>query len=478
MKHSILQNQCSHAVRLCTAICLGMMAVATCFAQTEVVSFTTLDDPIQKTLIRSYNYPDVISYVETATRHAFIYTDMQTFHQIGDINPDFEVNDYALWNDTVYFCGKTTIGTTSYGILGYFRCSDFFTFPGHYFFQTFLPSDTAGNHVTNLSRLVCYRDIRNILHMVAIGTESANDNSCIVDFLPTTTSPNNYTVGIVDKQEWPFNKIRDITCTDDYLVASGFYLKQPDEGIALRLFDKNRLFPLGGMQDSLHTYSYASLHKMYSTDNFPIVHIYGNLVATTVYEKDPLSPNLYDGTQISLFDANDVRYNLPYGMSINMELQQPYASIGNWKLLELRNDPANQALLLLQKTEHGLLPGQFIHMVNEIGYAPGPMPTTIPGTFIPKTSLQSIDVHKAVPSPTRYFTDGYSLSQPYDMYYMQRMPLNENSCTKPLKFPIRSIDIEYQKREPSPLTLYSTHLYVMRYLSFIDDSIIEIECDE
>lgn len=165
------------------------------FGQTEIVSSAPVTDPIIKTIVRHYQNDDVISYVQTDSNSYFTLSDAQTYHKIATIDHRFVVNDMEIYKGHVYFCGVDNASQT--GFIGFFRITDFFNETDFYRIFSCIPySGSSSRFVTDLNRLTVFKN-NSGLHVAAIGhVDNLNNSSCIVDYLPRTTTGNNYSVGI------------------------------------------------------------------------------------------------------------------------------------------------------------------------------------------------------------------------------------------------------------------------------------------
>ena len=97
----------------------------------------------------------------------------------------YEVNDFVIDNDTVFFCGKDRNGK---GTIGFFNIQDLFFNGGAFYVASTFPLD-PGYYVATLNKLITYRDATGKRHIVCIGQAAKEDRSlypCIVDLYSTS----------------------------------------------------------------------------------------------------------------------------------------------------------------------------------------------------------------------------------------------------------------------------------------------------
>ena len=435
------------------------------FGQTEIVSSAPVTDPIIKTIVRHYQNDDVISYVQTDSNSYFTLSDAQTYHKIATIDHRFVVNDMEIYKGHVYFCGVDNASQT--GFIGFFRITDFFNGTDFYRIFSCIPySSSTTVFVSDLNRLTVFKN-NSGLHVAAIGhVDDPNNSSCIVDYLPHATTGNNYSVGIASATGIQSDFL-DITSTDNYVVVSDMVMSGMP---TLRAFDINNLFATGGIQDYQYLFCEYLDNMIFNYDDLLIEHINSDIVATATYWKDQTSSNMFDGTNIRFFDINQM-LTIPYmGMLYSFGIHQPFC-FGIWDLYELRNDPNNQCLYLLQRADEPSAPRRNACFVNEFHYSFYPPTGLVNGCYIPSYMSQSLDVFNSYSIST-----GYNVSNNDNLKYHLKSSFQQGGCSTTVFYSYSNYHVSQNKIDYSPLNVYSSELYPVMLWSRVDENEISIVC--
>ena len=209
-------------------------------------------------IIRQYNYPATILcfYDNLAGNTVFSYQNSSLQMQYRVLE-NFRVSDFVIDEDSVFFCG---MGADTIGFIGFYDINDFFFGTGNYYIQNnfvFGPNDmyVAGN----ITRLVTYKSVTGNRHVVGIGYMRdyySLEFGCLVDIVDDRVKGFlSYDVGYIDKS---FRDcFKDIIVIGDNLVTAGY---EDNTFIHLRVYDKNDVFSLTGIQDVTHIFADYS-HK-------------------------------------------------------------------------------------------------------------------------------------------------------------------------------------------------------------------------
>lgn len=191
----------------------------------------------------------------------------------------------------------------------------------------------------------------------------------------------------------------------------------------LRAFDINNLFATGGIQDYQYLFCEYLDNMIFNYDDLLIEHINSDIVATATYWKDQTSSNRFDGTNIRFFDINQM-LTTPYGgMLYSFGIHQPF-SAGFWKLYELRNDPYNQCLYLLQRTDENSALRRNAFVVSKFDYSIYHPSGFVNGFYIPHYIMQGLDVFNS-----NIISTGYDFSNDEELKYHLNLPFSYGICS-------------------------------------------------
>lgn len=99
-------------------------------AQTSVLAHAKMPFPIEKTIIREYSYPTTISYLANDSCGYFVYADASLSAICSPMDAKYNITDFVIDNDSVFFCGVNSKGR---GFIGFFDINDFFFGTNNYF---------------------------------------------------------------------------------------------------------------------------------------------------------------------------------------------------------------------------------------------------------------------------------------------------------------------------------------------------------
>lgn len=363
-----------------------------------------LNDTIVRTIVRELEYPATIAYVETTTKHFFVYNDGSLTLTAVPINSKYSVNDFVIEDAFVYFCGTNYAGE---GIFGEFGWHDYF-FGSHAYNITDQQMYSLTNSlVTELNEMVAY-GLNNAIEMVAVGKTSAGMD-CVVE-LQHTISGYNYRVGELDANS--ADNILDITLTSDRVVTAGFRTYGNHSFPCVRTYDKSDVFSATGPQSTSLGF-YYNYPNVYSFDNtqLKLSPVMGTTLYASVYWREydfstyTLSPN----RGVGIAKLNISSLNTPEVEILQtLLLPQPYNS-GLWEIkgLTCMASTVNYPFYLLQEAEVDQLT-QSVSMVTDLHLSDFSSPTAsiLPIIYIPDATYHSIDGYN---NNMQYITSGVSL---------------------------------------------------------------------
>lgn len=441
------------------------------FGQNERVSSAPMPEPITKTIVRHYQNDEVIGYVQTTRNSYFTLSDAQSYNKVFSIDPKYIVNDIKIEDNIAYFCGRNTITNT--GIIGHFDVNDFFSGVDGYYILDNLPTNTPGV-VDNLTRLDLFHN-RNGLNVTAIGFEPTYTYpiSCIINFLPWSTSGINYYAGTIDPSQASQFSFLDITHTDNYVVVSD--MMNLSRIPSLRVFDINNFLTPGGIHDYSYAFGEFLDDMVYNYDDLLIEHLQSDFVVTATYWRYIYSTALYDGTNFCVFDINQM-LSVPFsGMVYSFGMHQPYSS-GYWDLHELCNSPGRPTLLLLQRADEPSSPSGIANMVSEIDFSSFPPSNPVRGTFLRHDNLSSLDLFNGT---SDFIAIGNEYAYPQKLKYFRRTTFHTGYCSEPVQHTYSNYSISRNKKVDSPLSIMKSRLSTARQLPIKKtEESIDIDCEQ
>ncbi len=348
-------------------------------------------DKINRTIVREYEFPATVSYVETADTHFFVYADasMQVF--CAPVDKDIYVRDFVIHGKYAYFCGFRS-GNVTKGIWGWFNVDDLVN--GAVTYNTFSDFQCQPQYVDTIHSLAVHEE-QNGFHIAMVGanTDGASMRRwCLIDVWGTPGSSTGwqYEMGIPFCNNCPCDRLTRICVTDNYIVAAGNYIN-PAHSETYRIHSRNSVF--GGPQNYIYAYPLFGDGFMHDSTLFAMTHVYGDLIAVANKAHKIFLNTPYDGILVNVYDiALTVAYtNVSPVYSMCFSLNN-FPSTG-YSICDLRYS-ANQSIL------HLLLSG-----------------TSLPNTSSPGSIIAELSIPPGVSGPYTTINDRILLS--LDNYYSQ-----------------------------------------------------------
>lgn len=216
-----------------------ILANAKAIAQTEILTAIDMGDRISKTIVRQVSDGSLkhIVYAEGALSNYFVLAD-HTHASTMRIESRYEVNDFAILGDYLYFVGRDQ--DLDQGCVGWIKINSFFIGSGEYFVSDPGFGQTGNCLIRSLDKLVLNQS-SNRISITAIGSSFNtlnNNNFCInIKELEGMTTGWRYELVYSNTGE----SFHDIIQTDNHVVTYGKYAPGFG-GICTHIFDKNNLF--------------------------------------------------------------------------------------------------------------------------------------------------------------------------------------------------------------------------------------------
>ena len=371
---------------------VALFAIGDAMAQHAVVQANYPND-VERTIVREYNYPATVSYVETSVEHYFAYADATMTVTNSEISHDLFVTDLALHGKFAYFCGYNTV--SGVGVWGWF---DVNTLIGgalsYYLYDGFVCSSL---YVDSLFDLDVFEE-KGQLHIVTVGsaTDGANKKRpCLIDITGTegTATGWNYQMGISECQGQLFNRLTRVCVTDNYIVAAG--KTSPglcSEGYRFHL--RGNPFSASGPQDSLYTFTRVNDSPDHDGENMAMTHTNGDTIASAVYTYTNL-PSQTDGILVNVYDIAQV-LAVPAASPVYSRYTPMTGS--TLSIIDMKYNNTNNSLYLLTLGNVFFYTGSFI---SELSL---PLPASFNISFLQDIFLTSFDNYN---SHQNILTQGY-----------------------------------------------------------------------
>lgn len=283
----------------------------------------------------------------------FLYADASLNATYLPIDTNYNITDFVIDNDSVFFCGVNSKGK---GFIGFFNINDFFFGSNSYFVYNHVISSFV-SEVSNLTKLVSYLDGNHVRHIVSIG-KTLLGQYCVVNVMYNgATSMWNYETGEIPASS-PETMV-DIETTDEYLFTGGMYLNDPlNPNVVLRAYDITDVFITNGIQDYANELLDVTSQHSFCFDDVALLNYSCNEIYVAAYWKfhqdtgtvNPVIFQVPQGTYIGHYHLNKTKPIVEHLNSILVP--HPYFA-GGWKIFGFSNlNVSTASFNLLQEYEH------------------------------------------------------------------------------------------------------------------------------
>lgn len=323
-------------------------------AQTSVVAHANFPFPIEKTIIREYVYPTTVSYLTSDTCGYFVYADASLNTTFLPIDTNYNITDFVIDNDSVFFCGVNSKGN---GFIGFFNIFDFFYGSNSYFVYNNVINSSLSD-VSNLTKLVSYLDGNYVRHIVSIG-KTMLGQYCVVNVTYNgATSMWNYETGEIPASS-PETLV-DIETTDDFVLTGGMYLNDPlNPNLVLRVCAKKNVFnSINSIQDYANELLDVTSQHSFCFDDVALLNYSCNEIYVAAFWKfhqdtgtvNPVIAQDPQGTYIGHYHLSQPKTIVNHLNSILVP--HTYYS-GGWRILGFSKlNVSSVSFNLLQEYEH------------------------------------------------------------------------------------------------------------------------------
>lgn len=280
-------------------------------------------DTIERVIIREYEYPSTISYIEIADSHFFTLADENMLAYSAAISSDIFVLDFVIHEQYVYFCGFRKKNTTR-GIWGWFDVNDIHSGTLNYY--TYEEFGCAPQYVDTLHSLSIHEE-EDGFHVAMVGANTDGGTTqrwCFIDIWGTPGSETGweYEMGIPICNNHPCDRMTHICTTDNYIVVAGNYI-YPAHSETYRIHMRNNLF--SGSQDTIYIYPLHNDGYIHDGIHFALTHVEGDLIAvankayryTSSSQTNRILVNVYDMTQTLTVAGASPVYTMCTNININ-----------------------------------------------------------------------------------------------------------------------------------------------------------------
>ncbi len=291
---------------------------------------------IDKIISKTYKQSVSICYIENKQKHCFAYVETSaSLAKYVFIDPRYNVEDFYIRNDSVFFCGKTE----DVAFIGYYDIVDFFS--GQSFYINNSLYSVNNKKITTLKKIVSFLSTNGDVHIVSIGT-TENKSPCIID-VTNDIFNNTWTYNVGDLQNYPQESLKDLILTDNYIVTAGF-VDSISRYICLRRYEKDNVIN-GSIQDITNVYDGSNcFYSVFPNDTILLSHFNEDTVAAATTSNINHPQNPYETLELFLFDLNNINFITMTDNKIRFYLNQSV----NPELIGIVSSPLKHQVFVLQ----------------------------------------------------------------------------------------------------------------------------------
>lgn len=278
-----------------------LVSSGTAFGQYRT-SRVTYPSDVKQTIVREYDNPATVAYVETGEKRFFVYADGVSNTVNVQISNNYEIHDLEVFGEYVYFCGRDN--SSGRGLFGWYNVPDLFFNSQSYYVYSVFP--TYSGYVENFTRLAVYD--RPAFPKIAIVGSTDAGLGCTMELSGVAGNANGWSYTIGELQD-PRETILDVCVTDDYVVTAGLFARF-GQAANFRVHDKNGMFSYTN-QNWRHPYTtYCNPSCAWNTtEEVCLTAMYDNYVGvTSLAEYCPNmgsgQNNYKNGVMVSVFDMD------------------------------------------------------------------------------------------------------------------------------------------------------------------------------
>lgn len=252
-----------------------------CSQPTQLSALSGMAAP-SKAISRQYNGEESIYYYDDGASHYFVLQNVGDPDNavIATFPSDYDVLDFEVYRDSVYFCGSHPNGGNPFGMVGFIGVADLFYNNGPYNIcdvqNLMADHDLLAEHIVSFDRMDVFEDAD--VHFAVVG-EMAQDSDLRRVFADIWYVSGGWTGDVVYDKDGLYVPT-DITCTEDAVVVGAY--DELLDGPVLLVYSKVANFPSAPLYP--HLFRIKDPKLIY--DNVLVERLQGNDVAVTNLFKD------------------------------------------------------------------------------------------------------------------------------------------------------------------------------------------------
>ena len=379
-------------------------AVCIAFAQQHLTEAFYPND-IVNTIVREYNYPATVSYIETYDEHYFAYSDLSMQSINASIPNNLFVKDIFLLDDIAFFCGFSKSQTVT-AVWGWFDINGLInsSFTYHLY-----DGFTCNNYTADTLYSLAAFTLDDRLHVAVVGScsDGSDREACVLDIsgtaLPSSTW--NYSMGVTNTPP-THERLTKVCLTDNYVVACGSKISCCED---YRFFLRSAMFSSSGPQDTVYyfpavlTYTgTGSIQNNHGSSDLALTPVFGDMFASATNLL--YSPNYYTGPGflVNVYDIPTV-LSAAGGIAPTFTATVDSMPVSFIQIMDMRYSTTTSTIsILMQSTFNGAI----LSLDTEL-----PMPLTAANlSLLLGTRLFSLDNYN---SQILFLAQGLDSSYPY-----------------------------------------------------------------